>query len=233
MNWSAPWTTFSCILFQDQGDTPQNLYVPVGLCSSRDLSTTLLPDIFSHLPLHSQGQVPTPVSMIPIGGIRMPSTSISGAAGERNTLPSIPQGKILETASSGRTSAPVLDPGVACSGEIATSSTGLHSKDDKKEESVYICAKAIASLRITSEDAVDKPPKSWLCKHCIIAFKSKTKPKLRPETYFMQGFKHSEWLCWTYLTCVLVLHWRFFCTQGAIELPLSVCAIKLDVLLFR
>ncbi|XP_077094823.1 transcription factor HIVEP2 [Siphateles boraxobius] len=144
----------------DQGDTPQNLYVPVGLCSSRDLSTTLLPDIFSHLPLHSQGQVPTPVPMIPIGGIRMPSTSISGAAGERNTLPSIPQGKILETASSDRTSALVLDPGVAYSGEIATSSTGLYSKDDKKEESIHICAKAIASLRITSEDAADRPPKS-------------------------------------------------------------------------
>ncbi|XP_048046385.1 transcription factor HIVEP2 [Megalobrama amblycephala] len=144
----------------DQGDTPQNLYVPVGLCSSKNLSTNLQPDIFSHLPLHSQRQVPTPVPMIPIGGLRMPSTSISGAAGERNSLPSIPQGNILETASSGRTSAPVLDPGVAYSGEIATTSTGLQSKDDKKEESVYICAKAIASLRITSEDAADKPPKS-------------------------------------------------------------------------
>ncbi|XP_016295994.1 transcription factor HIVEP2-like [Sinocyclocheilus anshuiensis] len=144
----------------DQGDTPQNLYVPVGLCSSQDLSTTLQPDIFSHLPLHSQGQVPTPVPIIPIGGIRMPTMSTSGAAGERNLPPSNPQGNILETASSGRTSAPVLDPGEACSGEIATSSTGLPSKDDKKEESVYICAKAIASLRITSEDAADKLPKS-------------------------------------------------------------------------
>ncbi|RXN29456.1 transcription factor HIVEP2-like protein [Labeo rohita] len=144
----------------DQGDTPQNLYVPVGLCSSQDLSTSLQPDIFSHLPLHSQGQVPTPVPMIPIGGLRMPTMSTSGAAGERNSLPSNPQGNTLETASSGRTSAPVLDPGMAYSGGIATSSTGLPSKDDKKEESVYICAKAIASLRITSEDAADKPPKS-------------------------------------------------------------------------
>ncbi|KAL0169595.1 hypothetical protein M9458_034191, partial [Cirrhinus mrigala] len=118
---------------------------------SQDLSTSLQPDIFSHLPLHSQGQVPTPVPMIPIGGLRMPTI---------NSLPSNPQGNILETASSGRTSAPVLDPGVAYSGGIPTSSAGLPSKDDKKEESVYICAKAIASLRITSEDAADKPPKS-------------------------------------------------------------------------
>lgn len=158
MNQSASRTTF--IFFQDQGDTPQNLYVPVGLCSRQGLSTTLQPDIFSHLPLHSQGQVPMPVPMIPIGGLRMPTMSTSGAAGERNLLLSNPQGNILETASSGRTSAPVLDPGVVCSGEIATSSTGLPSKDDKKEESIYICAKAIASLRITSEDAADKPPKS-------------------------------------------------------------------------
>lgn len=89
----------------------------------------------------------------------MPSISTSGAAGDRNSLPSIPQGNILETAASGRTSASVPDP-VAYSGEIATSSTGLPNKDDKKEESVYTCAKAIASLRITSEDASDNPPKS-------------------------------------------------------------------------
>uniref|UniRef100_A0A8C1GRH4 HIVEP zinc finger 2b n=1 Tax=Cyprinus carpio TaxID=7962 RepID=A0A8C1GRH4_CYPCA len=128
----------------------------------QDLSTTLQQDIFSHLPLHSQGKVPTPVPMIPIGGIRMPTMSTSGAAGERNSLPSFPQGNKLETASSGRTSASVPDPGVAYNGEIATSSTGLPSKDDKKEESVYICAKAIASLSITSEDAAEKPPKSSL-----------------------------------------------------------------------
>ncbi len=103
--------------------------------------------------------------MSPIGGLRMPTMSTSGAAGERNVLPSNPLGNILETASSSQTSAPVLDPGVAYSGEIATSSTGLPSKDNKKEESVYICAKAIASLRITSEDGADKPPKSWLRKH--------------------------------------------------------------------
>uniref|UniRef100_A0A8C2HJH1 HIVEP zinc finger 2b n=1 Tax=Cyprinus carpio TaxID=7962 RepID=A0A8C2HJH1_CYPCA len=144
----------------DQGDTPQNLYVPGGLCSSQDLSTTLQQDIFSHLPLHSQGKVPTPVPMIPIGGIRMPTMSTSGAAGERNSLPSFPQGNKLETASSGRTSASVPDPGVAYNGEIVTSSTGLPSKDDKTEESVYICATAIESLSITSEDAAEKPPKS-------------------------------------------------------------------------
>lgn len=98
--------------------------------------------------------------MNPIGGIRIPTISTSGAAGERNVLPSIPQWNILETASSGQTSASVPDPGVAYSGEIATSSTGLPSKDDKKEESVYICVKAIASLSITSKDAAEKLPKS-------------------------------------------------------------------------
>lgn len=144
----------------DQGDTSLNLIVPVGLCSSKDLPKTRQPDIFSHLPLHSQGQVSTPVPMVPIGVLRMPSISTSGAVAERNSLPSIPQGNILETAAPGQTSASVPDPAVAYSGEIATYSTGLPNKDDKKEESVYTCAKAIASLRITSEDASDNPPKS-------------------------------------------------------------------------
>uniref|UniRef100_A0A8C2HKJ6 HIVEP zinc finger 2b n=1 Tax=Cyprinus carpio TaxID=7962 RepID=A0A8C2HKJ6_CYPCA len=144
-------------------DTGMVCFLNLHLCIySQDLSTTLQQDIFSHLPLHSQGKVPTPVPMIPIGGIRMPTMSTSGAAGERNSLPSFPQGNKLETASSGRTSASVPDPGVAYNGEIVTSSTGLPSKDDKTEESVYICATAIESLSITSEDAAEKPPKSSL-----------------------------------------------------------------------
>ncbi|XP_051579070.1 transcription factor HIVEP2-like [Myxocyprinus asiaticus] len=144
----------------DREGTPLNLYVPVGLCSSKDLSTTLQPDIFSHLPLHSQGQVPKPVPMIPIGGLRMPSPSTSGAAQERNLLPSLQQENISEMASSSQISAPVPDPRVTYDGDTETSRPGPPSKDDKKEESVYICAKAIASLRITTEDATDKPPKS-------------------------------------------------------------------------
>nr|XP_055027688.1 human immunodeficiency virus type I enhancer-binding protein 2 homolog [Misgurnus anguillicaudatus]XP_055027689.1 human immunodeficiency virus type I enhancer-binding protein 2 homolog [Misgurnus anguillicaudatus]XP_055027690.1 human immunodeficiency virus type I enhancer-binding protein 2 homolog [Misgurnus anguillicaudatus]XP_055027691.1 human immunodeficiency virus type I enhancer-binding protein 2 homolog [Misgurnus anguillicaudatus]XP_055027692.1 human immunodeficiency virus type I enha len=138
----------------DQVDAP--LYVPVGLCSTKDPSTSLHTDILSHLPLHSQGQVPTPVPMIPIGGLRMPSTSSPGAAGERNFLPSIPKGNISESACN--TSAPIPDPGLAHGGEMPH--TSLPHKDDRKEESVQICAKAIASLRITSDDATDKTPKS-------------------------------------------------------------------------
>ncbi|XP_052001716.1 transcription factor HIVEP2-like [Xyrauchen texanus] len=137
----------------DREGTPLNLYVPVGLCSSKDLSTTLQPDIYSHLPLHSQGQVPKPVPMIPIGGLRMPSP-------ERNLLPSLQQENISEMASSRQISDPVPDPGVTYDGDTKTSRSGPPSKDDKKEESIYICAKAIASLRITAEDATDKPPKS-------------------------------------------------------------------------
>ncbi|XP_052009753.1 human immunodeficiency virus type I enhancer-binding protein 2 homolog [Xyrauchen texanus] len=137
-----------------------NLYVPAGQCSRKGLSTSLQPDILSHLPLHSQGQVPTPVPMIPIGGLRMPSTSTSGVAQERDSHPSLPQENISEMASSSRTSAPVPDLGMSYGGETATSNPGLSSKYDKKEESVSICAKAIASLRITTEDATDKPPKS-------------------------------------------------------------------------
>lgn len=88
----------------------------------------------------------------------MPSTSSSSsAAGERNSLPSPPQGSVSERASASRTSAPVPDPGSASGGEPHAS---LPNKDDRKEESVSICAKAIASLRITSEDVTDQTPKS-------------------------------------------------------------------------
>ncbi|KAA0711580.1 Transcription factor HIVEP2 [Triplophysa tibetana] len=142
-------------LLMDREDSP--LYVPVCLCGQQNPSTTLQPDIFSHLPLHSQGPLPTHVPMIPIGGLRMPSISSPGAAVERNSLPSPPQGNILETASSGCTPSPVPDPGSA-SGEDPGAS--LPNKDDKKEESVSICAKAIASLRITSEDVTDQTTKS-------------------------------------------------------------------------
>lgn len=85
------------------------------------------------------------------------TSSTPGAAGEINSLPSPPQGNILERACSGRTSAPVSDSGSA-SGEDPHAS--LPNKDDKKEESVSICAKAIESLRITSEDVTHQTPKS-------------------------------------------------------------------------
>ncbi|XP_036449245.1 transcription factor HIVEP2 [Colossoma macropomum] len=140
----------------------QNLYVSDCLRSYNDASTLPRQDIFSHLPLHSQRQVPTPIPMVPIGGLRMPSVSPSGAVDRHSQ--SLPQGGISERANSSQTSVPVPGPGISIPSsqkkEKPPSCIGLASKDKKQEESVHICAEAIASLRITSEDVIENPPKS-------------------------------------------------------------------------
>ncbi|XP_072545393.1 transcription factor HIVEP2 [Salminus brasiliensis] len=137
----------------------QNLFVSDHLRGSYDASTLPYRDIFSHLPLHSQWQVPTPIPMVPVGGLRMPSVSPCGASVDRHAQ-SLPQGDVSESANSSQTSVPVPGPGISISSqrkEKPTSATGLASRDKKQEESVQICAQAIASLRITSEE---NPPKS-------------------------------------------------------------------------
>ncbi|KAL6477654.1 hypothetical protein MHYP_G00134890 [Metynnis hypsauchen] len=141
----------------------QNLYVSDCLRSNNDASTLSRQDIFSHLPLHSQRQVPTPISMVPIGGLRMPSVSPSGAAIDRHSQ-SLPQAGVSERANSSQTSVPVPGPGISIPSsqkkEKPPSCIGLASKDMKQEQSVHICAEAIASLRITSEDIIENPLKS-------------------------------------------------------------------------
>ncbi|KAI4884587.1 hypothetical protein NFI96_034558, partial [Prochilodus magdalenae] len=141
----------------------QNLYVSDCLRSNNKASTLPQQDIFSHLPLHSQRQVPTPIPMVPIGGLRMPSVSPSGAAVDRPSQ-SLPQGGISERANSSQMSVPVPGPGMNIPSsqkkEEVPSHAGLASKDKKQEEGVHICAEAIASLRITSEDLIETAPKS-------------------------------------------------------------------------
>ncbi|KAB5562181.1 hypothetical protein PHYPO_G00015030 [Pangasianodon hypophthalmus] len=134
-----------------------------GVRCGADASTLPSRGIFSHLPLHSQQQVQTPIPMVPIGGLRMPSICPSGVPVEAHSQ-SLPQGDISERANSRQASASVPGPGVSNISsqrkEQPTSCTGLASKDNKQEESVHICAEAIASLRITSEDVIGNPPKS-------------------------------------------------------------------------
>uniref|UniRef100_A0A4W4F991 C2H2-type domain-containing protein n=1 Tax=Electrophorus electricus TaxID=8005 RepID=A0A4W4F991_ELEEL len=140
----------------------QNLYVSDCQHSGNDASTQPQRDIFSHLPLHSQWQVPTPIPMVPIGGLRMPSV-LPGAVLDRHSQ-SLPQGDILERAHFSQSPFPVPGRGVnnplSQQKDKPASCTSLVSKDKKQEESVHICAEAIASLRITSEDITYNPPGS-------------------------------------------------------------------------
>ncbi|KAI5102472.1 hypothetical protein C0J45_7824 [Silurus meridionalis] len=134
-----------------------------GVRCGTDASTLPSRGIFSHLPLHSQQQVQTPIPMVPIGGLRMPSVCPSGVSVERHSK-SQPQGDISERANSRQASVSIPGPGVSNISsqrkEQPTSCTGLASKDNKQEESVHICAEAIASLRITSEELIGNPPES-------------------------------------------------------------------------
>ncbi|XP_053365653.1 transcription factor HIVEP2 [Clarias gariepinus] len=133
-----------------------------GMHSGTDASTLPSQGIFSHLPLHSQQQVQSPFPMVPIGGLRMPSVCPSGVPVDRHSQ-SLPQGDIPERANSRQASVCIPGPGVSNISsqrkEQPKSCTGL-AREDKQEESVHICAEAIASLRITSEDIIGNPPKS-------------------------------------------------------------------------
>lgn len=93
----------------------------------------------------------------------MPSVCPSGVTVERHSQ-SLPQGNLLERANSRQASVCIPGPGVSNISsqrkEQPTSCTGLASEDKKQEENVHICAEAIASLRITSEDIIGNPSKS-------------------------------------------------------------------------
>lgn len=131
--------------------------------SSNNSSMVSHQSIFSHLPLHSQSQIQTPIPMVPIGGLRMPFVLPSCAPSKRNSS-SLPQGDISERANFSQASDAILEPRISNPSPqrnaLQVSSTGLASKEKKQEESVQICAQAIASLKITSEETTDKLPKS-------------------------------------------------------------------------
>ncbi|XP_062863056.1 human immunodeficiency virus type I enhancer-binding protein 2 homolog, partial [Trichomycterus rosablanca] len=153
----------SAPLRQSIGTNPEmnQLEVSDNIHSSNNSSTVSHQGIFSHLPLHSQSQLQTPIPMVPIGGLRMPFVLPSCAAAKRNSS-SLPQGDISERANFSQASVSILEPRISNPSPQRnvqqTSSPGFASKDKKQEESVQICAQAIASLKITSEDTTDKPP---------------------------------------------------------------------------
>ncbi|EHB10013.1 Transcription factor HIVEP2 [Heterocephalus glaber] len=134
--------------------------------------------VFSHLPLHSQQQVRAPIPMVPVGGIQMvhsvppalsglhpPPTSPLPVEGsmEKKAAPRESFGKdpyalprqyekwaphILQ--SSGL-------PGTPSSPRLlmkqSTSEDSLNATEREQEENIQTCTKAIASLRIATEEA--------------------------------------------------------------------------------
>uniref|UniRef100_A0A8D2DA27 HIVEP zinc finger 2 n=1 Tax=Sciurus vulgaris TaxID=55149 RepID=A0A8D2DA27_SCIVU len=134
--------------------------------------------VFSHLPLHSQQQVRAPIPMVPVGGIQMVHSmppALSGlhppptlplpmeGPGEKKGAPGEPFPKdpyalcrqqekraphILQ--SSGLPSTP-SSPRLLM--KQSTSEDSLNSTEREQEENIQTCTKAIASLRIATEEA--------------------------------------------------------------------------------
>lgn len=143
--------------------------------------------LFSHLPLHSQQQIHTPFPMIPIGGIQIVHSVRPSITGLPNPA-HLPMQNISEQSNANEASFQVVDGNmpsgrwdssqtqgsILCSpkGDQSLPSDSVHSeksvrdvdeisdKDIKQEESIQTCTKAIASLRIASEEALstDNPP---------------------------------------------------------------------------
>ncbi|XP_014381008.1 transcription factor HIVEP2 isoform X1 [Alligator sinensis] len=132
--------------------------------------------IFSHLPLHSQQQIRAPIPMMPIGGIQMvhsvpvalsglhpPSTLTLQREGsdEKQRLTSETLTKESYSISKHhekRTSPHNASSGVSSSSLLllkqSTSEDGLVATEREQEENIQTCTKAIASLRIATEEAV-------------------------------------------------------------------------------
>ncbi|XP_069866645.1 transcription factor HIVEP2 [Dipodomys merriami] len=135
--------------------------------------------VFSHLPLHSQQQVRAPIPMVPVGGIQMVHSMPPALSGLHPppTLPLPVEGS--EERKGGGLGEPFLkDPYalsrqrekraphiLSASGLPTTSSSprllmkqstsedSLNSTEREQEENIQTCTKAIASLRIGTEEA--------------------------------------------------------------------------------
>lgn len=134
--------------------------------------------VFSHLPLHSQQQVRAPIPMVPVGGIQMvhsvppalsglhpPPTSplvVEGSV-EKKGVPRESFGKDPYTLprQHEKRAPHILQssglPGTPSSPRLlmkqSTSEDSLNATEREQEENIQTCTKAIASLRIATEEA--------------------------------------------------------------------------------
>uniref|UniRef100_A0A8C3KCQ0 HIVEP zinc finger 2 n=1 Tax=Calidris pygmaea TaxID=425635 RepID=A0A8C3KCQ0_9CHAR len=136
--------------------------------------------VFSHLPLHSQQQIRAPIPMMPIGGIQMvhsvpvalsglhPPSSLAlqregseekqRGTGEILTKESYSISKHHEKRTSPHSLHPAAPPSAPSSPLLllaqSTSEESVVATEREQEENIQTCTKAIASLRIATEEAV-------------------------------------------------------------------------------
>ncbi|XP_037000847.2 transcription factor HIVEP2 [Artibeus jamaicensis] len=134
--------------------------------------------VFSHLPLHSQQQVRAPIPMVPVGGIQMVHSMPPALPGLHPppTLPLPMEGSEEKKGASGeffakdpyvvskqheKPSPHLLQssgpPSMPSSPRLlmkqSTSEDSLNATEREQEENIQTCTKAIASLRIATEEA--------------------------------------------------------------------------------
>ncbi|XP_075410566.1 transcription factor HIVEP2 [Tenrec ecaudatus] len=124
--------------------------------------------VFSHLPLHSQQQVRAPIPMVPVGGIQMVHSMPPALSGLHPppTLPLPTEGAQEKPAASGESvmarrhekrMPPIFPPSAPSSPLLlmkqSTSEDSCSATEREQEENIQTCTKAIASLRIATEEA--------------------------------------------------------------------------------
>lgn len=124
------------VSFQDQRSAPTSS-LPAAASSHHQ-------NILSHLPLHSQQQACSLLPVVPIGGIQMMHSPPSSSA----PSPESSEGQRCSSAE-GSVHRPEAGIGQLGDNEIKPN---LGVSDSGQEENVQTCLKAIASLKITTED---------------------------------------------------------------------------------
>lgn len=159
--------------------------------------------VFSHLPLHSQQQVRAPIPMVPVGGIQMVHSMPPALSGLHPppTLPLPMEGSEEKKGASRESFA--KDPYVMSkqhekppphvlqsSGppsmpssprqlmKQSTSEDSLNSTEREQEENIQTCTKAIASLRIATEEAA------------LLGADQPTRPHQKPLESAQVGIRH-------------------------------------------
>ncbi|XP_023694831.2 transcription factor HIVEP2 [Paramormyrops kingsleyae] len=166
LNLPSELTTFdsrSDVNMEQRKSSPQTSHLP-----SEDHRSLVPPStqqgLFSHLPLHSQLLVRTPVSTVPIGGIQMvPAAPLSAGGLLKNTLGEAVASTVPFQRGEASRKAAGDFPGKQEGLPVPTPERVSQDAGDKAgapDESVQICMKAIASLRISAQEHPDdrQPP---------------------------------------------------------------------------
>ncbi|KAJ8288597.1 hypothetical protein COCON_G00012560 [Conger conger] len=142
----------------------------VEVTGNQDSPAVSQQGLFSHLPLHSQQQVRMPLPMIPIGGIQVVHSATGPVQHRRLPLRKcqledsthIPEAGANAEVTDGsprsqeKLFSSLAAPAAACSTCGSPQEEGIDmGEDSRQEENIQTCTRAIATLKIASEEALE------------------------------------------------------------------------------